>query len=145
MKTTNSSKNYLGSRFSNGFVGACIAAYNGHHHLSIGPDEVWVTITSSLSRYSSHLFYIILLLSNFYTIITFHLHYMPSLIIISSSRRNNSRLFSFSLFLFYFVLLLPSLFQQIHNSECREDERCVRQSCREDGINSRGRWHYPLC
>eukprot|EP00026_Physarum_polycephalum_P009562 Phypoly_transcript_09690.p1 GENE.Phypoly_transcript_09690~~Phypoly_transcript_09690.p1 ORF type:complete len:349 (+),score=45.67 Phypoly_transcript_09690:292-1338(+) len=42
---------YISTRFINGFVGACITAYNGHYHLEIGPDEVWVTITSSLSRY----------------------------------------------------------------------------------------------
>jgi hypothetical protein len=51
LKTTKSSEHYIHSRFSNGFVGACITAYNNHHPLQISPDEVWVTITSSLSRY----------------------------------------------------------------------------------------------
>jgi len=52
LKATNVSKDkYIATRFVNGFVGACITAYNEHYHLQIGPDEVWVTITSSLSRY----------------------------------------------------------------------------------------------
>eukprot|EP00026_Physarum_polycephalum_P010906 Phypoly_transcript_11092.p1 GENE.Phypoly_transcript_11092~~Phypoly_transcript_11092.p1 ORF type:complete len:346 (+),score=48.87 Phypoly_transcript_11092:111-1148(+) len=52
LKATNVSKdNYIRTRSFNGFVGACITAYNEHYHLQIGPDEVWVTIMSSLSRY----------------------------------------------------------------------------------------------
>lgn len=46
-----SKDDYIYSNFTNGFVGACVIAYNEHYHLQIGPDEVWVTITSSLSRY----------------------------------------------------------------------------------------------
>jgi len=51
LKETKSSDNYVGTRFKNGFVGACITAYNNHYHLEIGPDELWVTITTSLCRY----------------------------------------------------------------------------------------------
>jgi len=32
-------------------VGACITAYNNHLDLTLGPDDVWITIMTSLSRY----------------------------------------------------------------------------------------------
>ena len=35
----------------NGFFHALALAYNQHHHLLIKPDDVWVSITTSLSRY----------------------------------------------------------------------------------------------
>lgn len=35
----------------NGFVGSCFTAYNMHYHLVLSPDDVWVTITTSLARY----------------------------------------------------------------------------------------------
>lgn len=51
VKVSNSSERYLKSRFSNGFVGACIYAYNLHLHLVLSPDAVWIAITTSLSRF----------------------------------------------------------------------------------------------
>ena len=35
----------------NGFVDACITAYNQHHHLVIRPDDVWAAIISQFSFY----------------------------------------------------------------------------------------------
>eukprot|EP00026_Physarum_polycephalum_P008912 Phypoly_transcript_09017.p1 GENE.Phypoly_transcript_09017~~Phypoly_transcript_09017.p1 ORF type:complete len:353 (+),score=58.03 Phypoly_transcript_09017:117-1175(+) len=51
IKTSDSSKNYFSTKFTNGFVSACLTAYNEHYHLQIGPDEVWISITIALSRY----------------------------------------------------------------------------------------------
>jgi len=48
---TNSSTKYVTTRFNNGFVGACLTAYNLHLDLALGPDDVWVTLMTSLSRY----------------------------------------------------------------------------------------------
>lgn len=39
------------SIFNHGLVGAAFESYNKHHHLVIRPDDVWVTITTSLARY----------------------------------------------------------------------------------------------
>ncbi|KAI0472106.1 hypothetical protein GGR56DRAFT_106759 [Xylariaceae sp. FL0804] len=36
---------------ANGFVHAAVRAYNGHHHLRIRPDDVWIAILSQLSIY----------------------------------------------------------------------------------------------
>ena len=36
---------------SNGFVWACIQAYNGHHKLVIRPDDVWLAILTQFSLY----------------------------------------------------------------------------------------------
>ena len=36
---------------ANGFVHAAITAYNGHHHLTIRPEDVWFAILTQLSLY----------------------------------------------------------------------------------------------
>lgn len=51
IKASNSSENYVKSNIRNGFVGACLTAYNQHYDLQLGPDDVWITIMTSLSRY----------------------------------------------------------------------------------------------
>ena len=38
----------------NGFVNACIDAYNDHHHLIIRPEDVWFAILTQLSIYVNH-------------------------------------------------------------------------------------------
>eukprot|EP00448_Togula_jolla_P033045 CAMPEP_0170622032 /NCGR_PEP_ID=MMETSP0224-20130122/28912_1 /TAXON_ID=285029 /ORGANISM="Togula jolla, Strain CCCM 725" /LENGTH=360 /DNA_ID=CAMNT_0010948319 /DNA_START=58 /DNA_END=1140 /DNA_ORIENTATION=- len=38
----------------NGFVDACLTAYNEHYHLELTPDAVWVAITTALARYIDH-------------------------------------------------------------------------------------------
>ncbi|KAJ2904245.1 hypothetical protein MKZ38_008456 [Zalerion maritima] len=38
----------------NGFVNACIDAYNDHHNLVIRPEDVWFAILSQLSIYVNH-------------------------------------------------------------------------------------------
>lgn len=53
---TNSKKDYF-SPYINGFVGTCLTAYNGHYGLELGPDEVWITITTSLARFVINLSY----------------------------------------------------------------------------------------
>ncbi|KAI1364593.1 hypothetical protein F5Y08DRAFT_339509 [Xylaria arbuscula] len=37
--------------YSNGFVDAVVEAYNHHHHLTIRPDDVWLTILTQLNYY----------------------------------------------------------------------------------------------
>jgi hypothetical protein len=39
------------SRSNNGFVYACIEAYNNHHHLTLRPEDVWFAILSQLGFY----------------------------------------------------------------------------------------------
>jgi len=36
---------------SNGFVGTALTAYNGHHHLVLRPDDVWMTILTQFNLY----------------------------------------------------------------------------------------------
>lgn len=36
---------------SNGFVNAAITAYNNHHHLTIRPEDVWISILAQFSHY----------------------------------------------------------------------------------------------
>lgn len=53
IKVTNSApreSKYIYTHAS-GFVGGCCAAYNFHYELVLGPDEVWVMLMTSLSRY----------------------------------------------------------------------------------------------
>mmetsp|Transcript_71787 Transcript_71787/g.155894 ORF Transcript_71787/g.155894 Transcript_71787/m.155894 type:complete len:360 (-) Transcript_71787:138-1217(-) len=38
----------------NGFVDACLTAYNHHYHLELTPDSVWIAITTALARYVDH-------------------------------------------------------------------------------------------
>jgi hypothetical protein len=37
----------------NGFVEACITAYNQHHHLIIRPDDVWLAIITQFSFFAN--------------------------------------------------------------------------------------------
>ncbi|KAI9878698.1 MAG: hypothetical protein M1830_010791 [Pleopsidium flavum] len=39
------------AKYGNGFVGAALKAYNGHHHLVIRPDDVWMTILTQFNVY----------------------------------------------------------------------------------------------
>jgi len=41
--------NYQVASAENGFIGACIEAYFGHHHLIFRPDDVWLSILTQLS------------------------------------------------------------------------------------------------
>ncbi|CAG8955370.1 hypothetical protein HYFRA_00011354 [Hymenoscyphus fraxineus] len=36
---------------SNGFIGSALRAHNNHHHLVIGPDDVWLSILTQFSAY----------------------------------------------------------------------------------------------
>jgi len=55
LKATEAPNGFVQTRFSNGFVGAAFAAYSFHHHLIISPDDIWIAITTALSRYiNSH-------------------------------------------------------------------------------------------
>ena len=38
-------------RNGNGLVDTAVTAYNGHHHLVIRPDDVWITILTQFSLY----------------------------------------------------------------------------------------------
>ena len=51
LKSTEAPNGYFHSKFSNGFIGAAFAAYSAEHHLIISPDDVWIAITTALSRY----------------------------------------------------------------------------------------------
>lgn len=52
IKCSHSSSQYVHTSFRhNAFVGACLMAYNGHYHLQLSPDDVWIAIMTSLSRY----------------------------------------------------------------------------------------------
>jgi len=51
LKATEAPNGYVHTRFANGFVGAAFAAYSAEHHLIISPDDVWIAITTALSRY----------------------------------------------------------------------------------------------
>jgi hypothetical protein len=51
LKATQPEFPYTQTRFSNGFVGAAFQAYSQHHYLIISPDDVWIAITTALSRY----------------------------------------------------------------------------------------------
>lgn len=44
----------FGGRFQHGFVSACLEAYNRHCRLIIRPDDVWISITTALSRFLEH-------------------------------------------------------------------------------------------
>lgn len=50
LKTTEQ-ENTIRPDINNGFVGACLRAYNQHYHLVLRPDDVWIAITTSLSRF----------------------------------------------------------------------------------------------
>jgi hypothetical protein len=51
IRSTQETQHSVQPSLGNGFVGAALDAYNQHHVLVIRPDDVWVTITTSLANY----------------------------------------------------------------------------------------------
>ena len=51
LHATEAPNGYVANYLPNGFVAAAFTAYSKHHHLVISPDDVWIAITTALSRY----------------------------------------------------------------------------------------------